>query len=68
MQRLGVVAAGLCAREFEAITLRGTKSLRTFPGILKAFRSAVSFRFVGYFSRNADLFAAYNASLGIVSG
>ncbi len=40
--------------------------MNTFPEALKAFRTAMSFRFVRWLNHNFDLFTAYKASLGFV--
>ena len=42
------------------------KPLNTFPEALKAFRTAVSYRFVEWLNHNRDVFIAYKASLGLV--
>ena len=42
------------------------KPLNTFAEALKAFRTAVSYRFVRWLNENIDVFTAYKASLGFV--
>jgi hypothetical protein len=42
------------------------KPLNTFTEALSAFRTAISYRFVGWLQENSDVFAAYKASLGFV--
>ncbi len=42
------------------------KPLNTFPEALKAFRTAVSYRFVEWLNHNCDVFIAYKESLGLV--
>ena len=42
------------------------KPLNTFAEALKAFRIAVSYRFVRWLNENIDVFTAYKASLGFV--
>lgn len=42
------------------------KPLNTFPEALEAFRTAMSYRFVGWLNQNLDVFIAYKASLGFV--
>ena len=42
------------------------KPLNTFTEALKAFRTAISFRFVKWLNENWDVFSAYKASLGFV--
>ena len=43
-----------------------SKPLNTFAEAIEAFRTAMSFRFVEWLTRNRDVFAAYKASLGFV--
>jgi uncharacterized GH25 family protein len=40
--------------------------LNTFTEALEAFRTAMSFRFFDWLTRNRDVFAAYKASLGFI--
>lgn len=42
------------------------KPLNTFTEALSAFRTAISYRFVGWLQENSDVFAAHKASLGFV--
>jgi SRSO17 transposase len=42
------------------------KSLKTFTDALEAFRTAMSFRFFDWLTRNRDVFAAYKACLGFI--
>ncbi len=43
-----------------------SKPLNTFAEAIEAFRTAMSFRFVEWLTRNRDVFASYKASLGFV--
>ncbi len=43
-----------------------TKSLESFTDALKAFRTAMSFRFFEWLTQNRDVFTAYKASFGYV--
>jgi hypothetical protein len=40
--------------------------LNTFTDALSAFRTAISYRFVGWFRENSDVFALHLANLGLV--
>lgn len=42
------------------------KPLNTFTEALSAFRTAISYRFVGWLQQNSDVFALHLASLGLV--
>lgn len=42
------------------------KPLNTFTEALSAFRTAISYRFVGWLQENSDVFALHLASLGLV--
>lgn len=42
------------------------RTLATFTDALEAFRTAMSFRFFNWLTRNRDVFAAYKASLGFI--
>lgn len=42
------------------------KELKTFTEALEAFRTAISYRFVRWLQDNAEVFAAYKASLGFI--
>lgn len=43
-----------------------SKSLETFPEALKAFRTAISYRFVTWLRDFGDVFKAYKKSLGLI--
>ena len=43
------------------------KPITTFLLALEAFRTAISYRFVGWLNQNRDVFIAYKASLELVS-
>jgi len=40
--------------------------LKTFADSLEAFRTAISFRFFGWLTKNQDVFISYKASLGFI--
>ena len=42
------------------------KPLNTFPEALEAFRTAMSYRFVEWLTKNKYVFAAYKGSCGFV--
>lgn len=42
------------------------KPLNTFTDALSAFRTAISYRFVGWLQENSDVFASHLANLGLV--
>ncbi len=42
------------------------RPLTTFVEALEAFRTAISYRFIRWLNENADVFAAYKASLGLI--
>jgi hypothetical protein len=42
------------------------ETIHTFVEALKAFRTAISYRFIPRSTENTDVFAAYKASLGFI--
>jgi hypothetical protein len=43
-----------------------SKSLETFADALRAFRTAMSFRFFNWLTQNMDVFAAHKADFGFI--
>jgi len=43
-----------------------TAAMNTFPEVLEAFRTAISYRFVEWLNQNRDVLITYKASLGFV--